>query len=1107
MNYSYIDQPASLEGWIAWLIWLGILAWGLRVWWEPLRKAPGRRWLITLGLAALTPLTTLVLRVRLPIQGLMPLPGLPIEPLAPALMLLFALPYVLAAGFAGPLAAVMVALLAGALAGVADTHNLFTMLEAGSVALLFSAAIRQRYRTRLFKFIRHPFGASILLAIVCAPLYILGTFLSTSGTLAVRMDYALTQTWPLMLTRAIELLTAGLVAEGVYLFRPRHWGKIGPLQPSPIETSIQKRFLFVAIPLVVILLLGLIIGDWVVAGNAARQMIGDRISNTAKIAADSIPYLMETGQSYISSLAQPELATLTGTEIQQRLSDGLRATPYFRQLYFFDQNGGAVTGYPSVNRNDLYLTAEEETGILLALKGVSSQTYISAPRPEEKEMNGVPQDTARISFIALVADEHGKPLGVLFGRTDLEFNPLTRPALQALQSLQELDGEGVIMDENHKILFHTRPELVMTDYIGQTSQTNKLLDEVSPTGTRRLAFYEEAAGKKWIVVASIPAERAQKMALDIALPLLALLVGVMALVILAMRMALSGVSNSMQTLAQEATQIAQGKLDIPLQVKGVDEVGQFSLAFEQMRISLRARLDELNRLLTVSQGVATNLEAGSAIRPVLEAALLGDGATMARAVLVRDVTLDLHTVRPFAVGVGATSDAYSYLDDQLYELMRFQELLTIPNVPRMRRLNVPADVLQPGALVAIKLKYEDRFYGCMWVAFDQPHNFSEEEIRFLSTLAGEAALAAANARLYATAEIGRQRLEATLAASPDPVLVIDEQMRLLVLNPAAIDLPGLINSPILGRHIGEMIEHKDLLDLLISPLEQKLVSREIEMGNSRVYFVSVAPVAVDDQQKKPGGEVVGRVCVMRDITQYKELDQLKSDFVSTVSHDLRSPLTLMRGYATMLTMVGELNEQQKGYVKKIIGGVENMTRLVNNLLDLGRIETGIGLQIEKVALVELTDGVVSSLQPQAAQKNQQLSFESGGVEPGLTLEADKALITQALYNLVENAIKYTPMGGQVRVKMQLRPEMVVLEVHDNGIGVAPLDLPHLFEKFYRSGRREAYQQRGTGLGLAIVKSIAERHGGRVWVESQLGKGSVFFLLVPLKQYSNLNKPQ
>jgi signal transduction histidine kinase len=207
----------------------------------------------------------------------------------------------------------------------------------------------------------------------------------------------------------------------------------------------------------------------------------------------------------------------------------------------------------------------------------------------------------------------------------------------------------------------------------------------------------------------------------------------------------------------------------------------------------------------------------------------------------------------------------------------------------------------------------------------------------------------------------------------------------------------------------------------------------------------------------------------------------------------------MRGYATMLQMVGDLNEQQKGYVRKIVTGVESMNRLVNNLLDLGRIEAGIGLQIEKVKVKEVIDEVLNSLQLQAAQKDIHLAQEIVGENEGPEIDADRALLQQAVYNLVENAIKYTPVSGNVKVRLEFRADSVVLEVHDTGIGVAPLDLPQLFEKLYRSGRREPYQQRGTGLGLAIVKSLTERHGGRVWVDSQLRKGSVFSLEFPCEQ--------
>lgn len=200
----------------------------------------------------------------------------------------------------------------------------------------------------------------------------------------------------------------------------------------------------------------------------------------------------------------------------------------------------------------------------------------------------------------------------------------------------------------------------------------------------------------------------------------------------------------------------------------------------------------------------------------------------------------------------------------------------------------------------------------------------------------------------------------------------------------------------------------------------------------------------------------------------------------------------------MLEMVGELNEQQVSYVRKIITGVESMSRLVNNLLDLGRIEAGIGLQLEMVPVQDIIDRVINALQLQANQKRIQLTVEIvKGTAP--LVEADQALLQQALHNLVENAIKFTRPDGKVMVRIQSRADRMVFEVIDTGTGISPMDQPHLFEKFYRVSQAVQKDQRGTGLGLAIVKSIAERHGGQVRVESQLGKGSIFYLAIPLRQ--------
>lgn len=246
------------------------------------------------------------------------------------------------------------------------------------------------------------------------------------------------------------------------------------------------------------------------------------------------------------------------------------------------------------------------------------------------------------------------------------------------------------------------------------------------------------------------------------------------------------------------------------------------------------------------------------------------------------------------------------------------------------------------------------------------------------------------------------------------------------------------------------------------------------------------------------GRMVGRVCILRDVTQLKEIDTLKSDFVSTVSHDLRSPLTLMRGYATMLEMAGSLNDQQKNYAKMIVHGVDNMAKLVNNLLDLGRIDFGVGLQVESSPVLDVLERVTGSLQMQAKEKQISLGVEIPKDMPH-AIEADQALLHQALYNLVENALKYTPEGGEVTVHLQTSASALTFAVQDSGIGIPKGDMPRLFEKFYRGTNREALAERGTGLGLAIVKSIAERHGGKVWVESERGKGSIFYLQIPVTQ--------
>lgn len=1077
--------PNQIFGWLGWGVMLAALILGIQHWWENLAVSR-RRWVLALCLLIAAPIAVGFFGVRLPVQ-IQPMPNTPLEFAAPSVMFLAALPWVLAGGTLGPLPAVIIGLLTGSLLGFYSTHSPFTPLEIAGAALLFSVSVRQNYRTWFYRLLRHPLGSVVFVILLLVPLMILGSLFSVNDTIAVRLDFAFTQIWPVFVVRSFELLFAGLVAEALYITNAPVWGRRRALIPSPAESYIQTRFFYGTAPLVAMLTLSLIIGNWLVAGRAAELMIEQRLLATAQMTAESLPYFTETGQNLILSLADPGLFNLPPTELDLAIQNRLRSVPYFNQLFLFDQNGTVISGYPKKNLNDIIPTTDERNGINLALKGVTNQVYLVAPPPN--------QTSAQVSFIAAIRNSDNQVIGVMLGRTDLNSNPFTQPVIQSLVNMKELDGQGMILSETGITLYHPDPSEIMKKYTGQIGTTPYFHIETAPNNTRQFVSYYPVSGRPWVVVLTVPTRVAHELALRIAVPLLIMVFVFATLAFVFLHFNLKAVTSSLQVLSQEAAFISQGQLDRPLQVKGVDEVGRLSAIFEQMRTNLSNRLSELNSLLKVSQGVAANLEIDQATQSILEAALSGD-ACAARIVVVRDVTLDASEAGPVAFGLGSAAKLYAGFDAQLFEMTKQQDLITLPNLARTRRLQFSPGAPHPAALIALAIRHESRYYGVLWIAYDQPRMFADDEIRFFSTLAGEASLAATSARLYASAEVGRQRLEAVLSSTSEPVLVIDGNARLLLLNPAAIQVPGLIVSTVEGRSVQEAVGSQELVRLLTTPLNEKKSSTEIELTNGKTYYASVSSVMAE-------GQPMGRVCILRDITHFKELEQLKSDFVATVSHDLRSPLTLMRGYATMLQMVGDLNEQQKGYVRKIVSGVESMTRLVSNLLDLGRIEAGIGLQIEKARMREVIDEVINSLQLQATQKDIRLVQEIVGQNKNSEVEVDRALLQQAMYNLVENAVKYTAVGGQVIIRLTNRANSFLIEVVDTGIGIAPLDLPHLFEKFYRSGRREAYQQRGTGLGLAIVKSIAERHGGRVWIDSQLGKGSVFSIELPCEQHQKI----
>ena len=240
---------------------------------------------------------------------------------------------------------------------------------------------------------------------------------------------------------------------------------------------------------------------------------------------------------------------------------------------------------------------------------------------------------------------------------------------------------------------------------------------------------------------------------------------------------------------------------------------------------------------------------------------------------------------------------------------------------------------------------------------------------------------------------------------------------------------------------------------------------------------------------------VGRVAVMQEITHLKELDRLKSEFVSTVSHDLRTPLTTIQGYVELLDRAGPLNDMQTKFIGKALSSLSHITALISDLLDIGRIEAGYDLEMQPLRMDELIRLATEAAGVIAATQDIDVSLELP--QAPLWVWGNTRRLRQVLDNLISNALKYNRSGGRVRVSGRRDGDHVVVQVSDTGIGVPAEEQPRLFERFYRVQTPETEGIKGTGLGLAIVKSVIEKHRGRVWVESIPGQGSTFAFLLPI----------
>jgi PAS domain S-box-containing protein len=1136
-------------GYLAALTYSVLTAWAflanLREW----RNWTSTRWVALLIAVALGLAGSGLFLVSLPGAEILPLPRLPGILDAPYAPLFGAVAVLLVGGWMGIGPAILVGATSGVIHAFWITGRGAQVVEFALLAAIVSFLLRQNYRGRGFAWFRRPIVAGVAggmaASLLAFPIMLASTRPDTPVLSA--MDLARSLAWVSVLPNLLEWTVAGLIAELVFGRAPMLRPQPRQLTPPPYDFSITRRFLAVLLPGCLLVIVILVAAVTSIASGAARDLVLEQMVHDARVASDAIPEVIALGDRLLMQFAQDD--TLVDGDREERraqleqfllMDEQFRPTFFFRQLLLIDNHGQELIAYPPLDGG--------ETASLVGEERAPADRAAQLGYPDKTRIwigeYGVPVQT----YIVPIRNANGEPVGALLGRVSLQV--ILDPIMRDLQGTIGT-GRGFVVDDQGRIISHLDTARVLLPWAPLEEGVRTLDDElayddpgrvyerIGPIGTRQLVYYRTGPDHPWTVVVIVPFESVLSLATEVTGPLTIFLGASGLALALTLALLIRQVNQPLSALSKAAGAMAQRDLDTPVQIGGEDEVGRLGRSFEQMRRSLRGRLNELQLLLGVSQSVTASLNLPQGVPPILEGALEATGADGVRIVVVSDGDRGL-----LVFSKGELSPAMAPLDSAIDRLVqqklaryrsdgappRYAQFrgnasgwpggsttvrkrprrpvfpretqplaggflswgeatLQLDNTARARAvLDTSRLADEVGAILALPLRTMQGYQGILWIACRQPHAFTEFETSFMTTLAGQASVLIENVQLFEAAEGGRRRLSAILASTGDAVIVTDQRARILLLNPAAEAAFGVLATQVMGQPASEVLPDPGLVDLLVAA-NGGSAGHEVELPDGRVLYASASPISSDDSQG------MGSVAVLRDITHLKEVEEMKTEFVDTVSHDLRSPLTYMCGYATMLPMIGELSPKQKEYVGKILSSIDQMTRLIDDLLGLARIESDADLPVQPVQIGELVRAVANGHRTHAVSKGLSLNVDVADQLPAIM--GDPTLLRQAFANLIDNAIRYTPVG-EVTVRAHPGTGQVIIKVQDTGPGISQADQAHLFERFSRVKRRESLETKGAGLGLAIVKSIIERrHGGRVWVESRLGAGSSFFVTLPI----------
>jgi PAS domain S-box-containing protein len=400
----------------------------------------------------------------------------------------------------------------------------------------------------------------------------------------------------------------------------------------------------------------------------------------------------------------------------------------------------------------------------------------------------------------------------------------------------------------------------------------------------------------------------------------------------------------------------------------------------------------------------------------------------------------------------------------------------------------------------LPLNAHGRVIGVIFIFRSYPDLFSSNDQQLLQSFADQAAIAVYNAQLYGQVSYEKQRLDALIDSAADGILILHPDHTIERVNDSFERMSGQTDDEVRGH------KHDEIIRWERNPKGMTLEEAEADgwplTPNAHLYvegdlarsLPSPLPVGITDAPLLASdGKLRNIIVTVRDITHFRTAEEIKATFISIVSHELKTPVALIKGYAS--TLRRDDARWDKHVIQDSLTVIEEeadrLTRMIEDLLDASRLQAG-GLTLKRtdVSLATLTRRLAERFQTQSKSHTLAADFP----EPFPVILADETRIEQVLSNLISNAIKYSP-GGEIRISGEIRPEQVIVTVSDQGAGIDPRDLPHIFDRFYRADKAVRHTK-GAGLGLYLARAIVEAHGGRIWVDPQPDKGARICFSLP-----------